>query len=41
MEIEIIVDELTDDVALKITEQCSEEEKRGLKRIVGNHKLKH
>lgn len=33
MEIEIIVDELTDDVAIKITEQCSEEEMRGLKEL--------
>lgn len=33
MEIEIIVDELTDDVAIKIVEQCSEEEKRGLKEL--------
>jgi hypothetical protein len=33
MEIEIIVDELTDDVAIKITEQCAENESRGLKEL--------
>jgi uncharacterized protein YndB with AHSA1/START domain len=30
MEMEIIVDELTEDVAIKVTEYCDENEKRGL-----------
>jgi uncharacterized protein YndB with AHSA1/START domain len=30
LEMEIIVDELTEDVAIKITEYCDENEKRGL-----------
>ncbi len=33
LELEIIVDELTDDVAIKITEYCSETEKRELEEL--------
>ncbi len=33
LELDIIVDELTDDVALKVTEFCYEEEKRGINEL--------
>ena len=33
LELDIIVDELTEDVALKVTEFCYEEEKRGIQEL--------